>query len=75
VAETTDHFADSATIAFCGINTDNIPHGLLPLKEEIAEFVSSAWRTDTKKLIGSRIWVTSYQFGLKFKDVSLMFRG
>jgi len=56
MAETTDHFADSATIAFCGINTDNISHGLLPLKEEIAEFVSSAWQTDTKKLLRSRIW-------------------
>jgi hypothetical protein len=30
VAETTNHFADSATIAFCGINRDKIPHDLLP---------------------------------------------
>jgi hypothetical protein len=55
VAETADHFADSATIAFCGINADNIPHGFTRLKEEIAEFVFSAWQTNIKKLIGSPV--------------------
>ena len=53
MTKTADHLTDSAAIAFCGINTDYVPHGLLLAWKEIAGFVSLELTGLIKKLIGS----------------------
>jgi hypothetical protein len=53
VAKTADHLADSATIAFCGINADDVSHASFSLLG-IGYIFSGTCQIDVKK-IGSRL--------------------